>query len=434
MYGPVAVLIHRGFKYRCYPTPEQVALLDDWQGKQRFLWNVANAQYEHASSRCKTDSWRRPNAFSQSYELTALRTEYRWLVDVPRDVQVQLLVELDLAWQRFFKGLADRPQFKRKGKHRAPVIGPNPKSFRLEGEGRKRHVVFPKLGRLAIVYHRDPVGKMAKCAVTRDGDAWYVSIVCAIEVDDPPVSTKPIVAYDRGVTNTIAGSDGSIVKNPKHAERSEKRTKRLQRAAARKKKGSKNQKKAYARVARAQRRVKRQRTHFLHVESKKVAKNHGVVIFEKLNLKNMTKSAKGTVEKPGRNVSAKSALNRGLLGAALGEFKRMVAYKIVAEGGRIIEVPPAWSSQTCAECDHVDAASRKGERFKCTACGHTDHADVNAARVLLARGMLVLAVEPTVTVCGDAGARGRSTKQKLRVVRRGTRRSGEAKAPSLTTG
>ncbi len=426
------MLIHRGFKYRFYPTPEQVALLDDWQGKQRFLWNAANAQYEHVSARCKADSWRGPNAISQIYELTELRKEYPWLAEVPRDVQAQLLIELNLAWQRLFKGIADRPQFKRKGRDRAPVIAPH--DFRLEGEGRKRHVVFPKLGRLAIIYHREHVGKMNKCAISRDGDAWYVSIGCAVEVDAPPVSTKPIVAYDRGVTNTIAGSDGSIVKNPKHAERSAKRTKRLQRAASRKKKGSNNQKKAYARAARAQRKVKRQRTHFLHVESKKVAKNHGVVIFEKLQLRNMTKSAKGTVEKPGRNVSAKSALNRGLLGAALGEFKRMVAYKIVLEGGRIVEVPPAWSSQTCAECDHVDAASRKGERFCCTACGHTDHADVNAARVLLARGMLVLAVEPTVTVCGDAGARGRSTKQKLRVVRRGTRRSGEAKATSLTTG
>ncbi len=426
------MLIHRGFKYRCYPTPEQVALLDDWQGKQRFLWNVANAQYEHVSARCKVDRRHGPNAISQIYELTELRKEYPWLAAVPRDVQNQLLVELNLAWQLFFKGIVDRPQFKRKGRERAPVIAPQ--DFRLEGEGRKRHVVFPKLGRLAIICHREPVGKMNKCAISRDGDAWYVSIGCAVEIDDPPVSTKPIVAYDRGVTNTIAGSDGSIVKNPKHAELSAKRTKRLQRAASRKKKGSNNQKKAYARAARAQRKVKRQRTHFLHVESKKIAKSHGVVIFEKLQLKNMTKSAKGTVEKPGRNVHAKSALNRGLLGAALGEFKRMVAYKIVLEGGRIVEVPPAWSSQTCAECDHVDAASRKGERFCCTACGHTDHADVNAARVLLARGMLVLAVEPTVNVCGDAGARGRSTKQKLRVVRRGTRRSGEAKAPSFTTG
>ncbi len=423
--------IHRGYKYRCYPTVEQVELLGDWQGKQRFLWNLANAQYEYAYSRCRADRWRLPSAVGQIYELTTLREMLPWLRDVPRDVQNQLLIELNLAWQRFVKGIAGRPQFKCKGKHRAPVIAPQ--DYRLEGEGRKRHVVFPKLGTLSIICHREPVGKMTKCAVSQDGDAYYVSIGAVVEADDPPVSTKPMVAYDRGVTNTIAGSDGSIVRNPKHDEKSHKRKVRLQRKAAKKQKGSNNQKKAYARAARCDRKVRRQRNHFLHVLSKDIAKSHGVVFFENLNLPNMTRSAKGTKEKPGRNVAQKRALNRGLLGACLGELKRMVTYKIVLEGGRVVEVPAAYSSQECAECHRVDAASRRGERFECTSCGHRDHADNNAARVLLARGIVVLAVEPTVTVCGDAGAQGRSKKQKLRVVRRGTRREGAAKAAQLTT-
>ena len=429
-YGPGVVDIHRGYKYRCYPTAEQVALLDDWQGKQRFLWNLANSQYEHAYSRCRADRWRLPSAVGQIYELTSLREMLPWLRDVPRDVQNQLLIELNLAWQRFVKGIAGRPQFKCKGKHRAPVIAPQ--DYRIEGDGFKRRVVFPKLGSLSIVYHRAHPGKMTKCAVSLDGDAYYVSIGTAVKVDDPPVSTKPMVAYDRGVINTVAGSDGSILRNPKHAEKSHKRKVRLQRKAAKKLKGSKNQKKAYARAARCDRKVRRQRNHFLHVVSKGIANSHGVVFFEKLNLPNMTRSAKGTKEKPGRNVAQKSALNRMLLGACLGELKRMVAYKIVPEGGRVVEVPAAYSSQECAECHHVDAASRKGERFVCAKCGHCDHADVNAARVLLARGLVVLAVEPTVTVCGDAGARGRSKKQKLRVVRRGTHRDDAAKAAPLT--
>ena len=127
--------IHRGYRYRCYPTAEQVALLDDWQGKQRFLWNLANAQYEHAYSRCRADRWRLPSAVGQIYELTTLREMLPWLRDVPRDVQNQLLIELNLAWQRFVKGIAGRPQFKCKSKHRAPVIAPQ--DYRLEGEGRR---------------------------------------------------------------------------------------------------------------------------------------------------------------------------------------------------------------------------------------------------------------------------------------------------------
>jgi putative transposase len=365
-YGPGVVDIHRGYKYRCYPTVEQVSLLDDWQGKQRFLWNLANSQYEHAYSRCRADRWRLPNAIGQIYELTTLREMLPWLRDVPRDVQNQLLIELNLAWQRFVKGIAGRPQFKRKGKHRAPVIGPNPKSFRLEGDGRKRHVVFPKLGSLSIVYHRPHPGKMTKCAVSLDGDAYYVSIGTLVEVDDPPVSTKPMVAYDRGVTNTIAGSDRTVVRNPKHAEKSHKRKVRLQRKAAKKQKGSKNQKNAYARAARCDRKVRRQRNHFLHVVSKNIANSHGVVFFEKLNLPNMTRSAKGTKEKPGRNVAQKRALNRGLLGACLGELKRMVTYKIVFAGGRVLVLQPR-RRLLCARCYLV--AEYEHERHKPTPRG-----------------------------------------------------------------
>ena len=70
LYGSDVVDIHRGYKYRCYPTVEQVELLGDWQGKQRFLWNLANAQYEYAYSRCRADRWRLPSAVGQSYDLT----------------------------------------------------------------------------------------------------------------------------------------------------------------------------------------------------------------------------------------------------------------------------------------------------------------------------------------------------------------------------
>ena len=92
--------------------------------------------------------------------------------------------------------------------------------------------------------------------------------------------------------------------------------------------------------------------------------------------------------------------------------------------------------QECAACHNIDPLARNGERYACTnpSCGNVDHADTNASKIVLARGLNVLAVDPTVTVCGDAGARGRSKKQKLRVVRRGTRRNGEVKALPFTAG
>lgn len=431
MFYGGGVLLIRSYRYRVYPTPEQAERLRQWDGALRFLWNVAHEQREHAGRRARADR-RAPTAFDQINELTALRAELAWLADLPRDVSAQVLVELDLAWQRYFKGVADRPRFKRKGRDASPIVAPQ--HFRVEGEGRGGRVVFPKLGALRAVIHRPLGGNAKRCALVRDGDAWFASVACEVEIPDAPPSRKPPVAIDRGVALLLADSDGGTLANPRHAEKLRARIARAQRAAARRQKGSKNQQKARARVATLQRTVRRQRAHVLHVASKHYAQSHGVVILEALRVRGMTASASGTAEEPGANVAQKRGLNRAIAGAGWGMFAEMLRYKVVPEGGRVLEVPPQYSSQTCSACGAVDAASRTSQAvFACTSCGHRENADVNAAKVLLARGLAVLAVEATATVCGGL-ANGRPAKQKLRVARRGTQPKAVAKAPTLGSG
>jgi putative transposase len=314
------------------------------------------------------------------------------------------------------------------------MIEPHPKVFRVEGAGRRGVVVFPKLGALRAVLHRPLEGTQKRCAIVRDGDAWFASVQCEVEVADPVPSTKPPVAIDRGVAVLLADSNRRTVPNPRPLEALQPRIARAQRTVARRKRGSKNQRRARAKVARLQRKAARQRAHVLHVESRHYAKSHGAVIVEKLAVQNMTRSAKGTPEEPGTNVAQKAGLNRAILDSGWGAFLGMLRYKVVPEGGRVVEVPAQHSSQTCAVCGVVDAASRRSQdAFLCTACGHLDNADTNAARVLLARGVRALAVEATVTGCGGLAA-GRPAKQQLRVVRRGTRAGGGLKAPCLSKG
>ncbi len=425
------VLVIRSYRYRIYPTAAQAERLRQWDGALRFLWNVAHEQREHAGRRARCDR-RAPTAFDQINELTGLRAELPWLADVPRDVSAQVLVELDLAWQLYFKAVADRLLFKRKGRNASPVVAPQ--SFRVEGEGRAGRVVFPKLGALRAVLHRPLGGRAKRCALVREGDAWFASVVCEVELPDAHPSRKPPVAIDRGVALLLADSDGGALANPRHAEKLAARIARAQRVVARRQRGSKNQRKARDRVAALQRTVRRQRAHVLHVASKCYAKNHGVVVLEALKVRAMTASAAGTAEEPGVNVAQKRGLNRAIAGAGWGLFGQFVRYKVIPEGGRVLEVPPQFSSQTCSACGTVDAASRVSQAlFVCTSCGHRENADVNAAKVLLARGLAVLAEEATATVCGGL-ANGRPTKQKLRVARRGTRPSVEAKAPTLGSG
>lgn len=147
---------------------------------------------------------------------------------------------------------------------------------------------------------------------------------------------------------------------------------------------------ARQRLARMQAKIARQRADFLHKLSTEIANKHTIFVMEDLRVKNMSKSAAGTVDAPGRNVRQKSGLNRSILDQGWSEFARQVEYKITANGGQLILVNPAYTSQKCSCCGHIDAKNRKGDKFKCLACGNADHADVNAAKNILAAGHAVL--------------------------------------------
>lgn len=416
------VLIHKGFRFRIYPTAEQEAQLAGWDGALRFLWNLALEQRLLDLGRCKCDRvWL--TAIDQINELKELREEVEWLADVPRDVEAQLLIELDKAWQRCFDGLARQPRFKRKGRDLLNFCAPDPKSWWIDG----RVLHFPKLGEMEIVVHRVPAGTPKTCTISRDGDQWFASIMCEVENSDPAPPTGPPVGIDRGVINLLADSDGRLVKNPAHLERAQKRLARAQRRVSRKRKGSKNRAKANLRVARIHRKVRRQRDNVLHTESLRYAKNHSVIVIESLKIGNMTRSAKGTIEEPGTNVAQKSGLNRRILGAGWGKFDVMLGYKTVWYGSELQEKWPAYSSMECSDCHCVDARNRNGEVFLCVSCGHREHADTNAAKVILSRRT------DGGAVCGGHPTAG-PKKQKLRVVRRGLRSKqgqGSSKAPAF---
>jgi putative transposase len=148
-----------------------------------------------------------------------------------------------------------------------------------------------------------------------------------------------------------------------------------------KKKFSANWKKQKAKITRLHSHAANARKDFLHKLSTGIAKSHGVVKIEKLQVRNMSASAAGTVEKPGQNVAQKRGLNRSILDQGWSMFATMLRYKLAERGGELIEVPAAYTSQTCSCCGVVDKDSRKDQAtFECGHCGHADNADTNAAR------------------------------------------------------
>ena len=395
------VIQRKAFRFRVYPTPTQETRLLAWESALRWLWNLANEQRRMGLARPR-DERRFPTAFDQINELTELRAELPWLSDVPRNVCAQLLVELDKAWQRCFKRLAKAPRWKRKGRDSLGLTEPHPKTWRLDGSA----IRFPKIGNLRTVVHRPLEGKPKTCTLRREGDQWFASILCEVEVAEPVPRHEPVIALDRGITHFLADSDGKLTPNPRFYERTMARLARAQRTVSRRKKGSKRREKAKLRVMRLHRKVRRQREHVLHVESARLAKSHGVVVIEKLNVAGMIRGN----------------LSRHIADAGWSRFAEMLRYKLAWSGGFLVEVPAAYSSQTCAECGAIDAASRKGERFCCTSCGHVDHADLNAAKILKSRAnRSALPVEASAI----AGLRSGKLKGKLRVPRR---RSSESSA------
>ncbi|WP_236743385.1 MULTISPECIES: RNA-guided endonuclease TnpB family protein [Nocardiopsis] len=116
------------------------------------------------------------------------------------------------------------------------------------------------------------------------------------------------------------------------------------------------------------------------------AKN-AVVVLEKLHTTNMTRSAKGTVDAPGTHVRQKAGLNRAILAQGWHGFKLAVVNAARRTGTQIVEVNPAYTSQTCRPCGHVASENRESPSvFRCVACGYRAHADVNAARNTRVRG------------------------------------------------
>jgi putative transposase len=388
------MLLHKAFRYRVYPTREQEARLVRWESALRFLWNLALEQ--RLMGLARTDK-KYPSFFDQNRELTDLRRELPWLADVPRAVCAQLLSDVDRSFQRCFQRLARMPRWKRKGRDCLGVCEPHPKAWRIDGSG----IRFPKLGTIRSVLHRDLSGTPKRCTLKREGDQWFASILCEIEIADPTARTTTVLALDRGINSLLADSDGNLTPNPKHYDKALKRLAHAQRAVSRKQKGSKNREKSKLRVMRIHRKVRRQREHFLHCLSSTIAKSNGVVVIEKLNVASMIRNR---------------SLSRSIAGAGWSQFANMLRYKLTWSGGSLVEVPAQYSSQTCSVCGVVDAASRRGERFDCIACGHTDHADLNAAKVLKTRANR--SGKPGDGSLPEGSGRTRKERVKLRVTRR----------------
>jgi putative transposase len=194
------------------------------------------------------------------------------------------------------------------------------------------------------------------------------------------------------VAVSLATSDGDLLQAPNPTREQRRRLRWLRRRLARQLRGSKRRARTRHALARLKATERDQRKDWIEKTSTHLVRAYDVIVLEGLAVDQMTRSAKGTPERPGRNVRQKAGLNRRILDSGWGELARRVREKGKASGVFVVEVSAAFTSQTCAVCRAVGRENRESQAvFHCQDCGHRAHADVNAAIVIRERGIQMLA-------------------------------------------
>jgi putative transposase len=197
------------------------------------------------------------------------------------------------------------------------------------------------------------------------------------------------------VANLVATSAGELVANPRPGDHLAERVAGAQRSVASKRRGSANRRKAAANLGRLRRHEANIRRDHAHQLSRRLVNAYDVICHEDLRIPNMVRSAKGSIDYPGTNVTAKAALNRAIHDAGWAQLLRFISYKAEGAGRQVIAVRAAHTSQSCACCGHVDRENRRSQaEFCCRRCGHRDHADINAAINIHRAGLAQRQVPP----------------------------------------
>jgi putative transposase len=393
-----------GRRFRLELSPAQVAACEEFGGVCRAVWNTGLEQRREYRRR---GAWM--NYQGQARELAQAKGDHPWLAAAPSHVLQQTLMDLDKACRahgtfrvRWRSGRRWAPSF------RFPVGA----EMSVEPLNRKHaRVKLPKLGWVKFRRSRPLDAVVIRSAtITRDGRHWFVSFLVDDGMQTPDTHSAPssAVGVDRGVAAAIATSTGELIDRTFTTAGERRRVVVLQRRLSRCAKRSANRDKTRAALAVIKRRERRRRLDFCTQSAHQLTAANAVVVLEDLKTRNMTRSAKGTLDAPGRNVKAKSGLNRAILAKGWHQFDLALHSAARYSGTLVVKVPAAYTSQRCSRCGHLDPKSRESQAvFRCTSCLFTGHADVNAAANILAAGLAVTACEDPPRPSGRA----RSPKQ-----------------------
>lgn len=377
------------------PTLEQQQFFEQAAGVSRFTYNWALAEWQE-----RYQLGGKPKGHLLKKSFNALRrVQFPWTYDVHRDATAQPFADLQKAFVNFWKGNAEYPRFKKKGKSQDSFYVANDK-FHVEGQT----VTLPKVGAVEMREALRFDGKILGARVSREADRWSISIQVELPTDYRRVRTADgHVGVDLGINQLATLSTGEVIDGPKPLKRGLKQLKRANRVLHRRKKGSANRKKAQRQVAKVHARVADVRNDALHKLTSELCRENQAISIEDLHVKGMIKN---------------KHLSRAISDLGWGECRRQLAYKVPLYGSQLHIIgrfEP--SSKMCHRCKTVKTVLSLGERlFVCNACGYLADRDLNAAKNIHQLGQAmpeVTPVESRALVLIPIGTKLNSLKQEL---------------------
>jgi putative transposase len=361
--------VHKTYKYRLEPTPEQEQALETVLHRCRTLYNTALEQ--------RKTWWERGQGIGASYyqqatELPNLKIACPEYAEVNAQVLQETLRRLDKAFQAFFRRVK---------------AGETPGYPRFQGKGRYNSFTYPqygggavldggvltlsKIGRIRIRLHRSTQGIPKTVTISREADGWYVSFSCA----DVPVRPLPPTGQETGVDLGIEAfatlSDGTRIFHPGWYRKAERALKTAQRRVSRGKKGSNRRSKAVILLAKAHQTVRRQRQDFHHKTALALVRENDAIYHEDLQTANLVRN---------------HHLAKSISDAGWAAFLSILSYKAACAGRSVVAVPPAFTSQRCSGCGVIVSKGLSVRWHSCPDCGINLHRDHNAARNILVLG------------------------------------------------
>jgi putative transposase len=342
------------------------------------VWNLAVEQQHFWRPGRKA-----PGYLEQAAQLTEVRAEYAWLRAGSQTVQQQALRDFNQAMQNFFNGTHSLPNWRKAGVHEGfRHVSVKPRHIERLNR-RVGRVWVAKIGWVRFRLSRPVPCGIKSYRITRDrAGRWHVAFAHIPDSVAGPCD-ESVVGIDRGVAVSAALSTGELLYAPCLTSGESRRLKVMQQRLSRAKSGSHRRAKTKRAIARLTARERDRRKDWVEKASTDIARRFDVIRVEALDVRALTRSARGTVEQPGSRVTQKRGLNRAISRSCWGQLVARLQHKA---SGRIEQIPAAYTSQRCSACGHVAPENRKSQAvFECQACNcGRCNADVNAARNIAA--------------------------------------------------